>query len=409
MTSSSSSGRLIKKKDKKSFENVECEAYPWLQFSDKNVVFPDNSRKSVLLTSNHDPVQMGNSVREAHEFNKQLGAKSEPLYPIDLTHDYYANQEELIIRRRKRLLDEDDSDVYDIGDLTLLEQVSENHSSWKKGKGKIPVPSEQKQEEVIQKSGRLSEETKEPEKKSPPPEKPRPAEKVVFVNEPPAPVLQEQNSLLSDEEIEEIKNKAWDESYTAGYLEGHTEGKSAGLQEGHDEGVQSGFASAFQQGHSEGEERGLAVMETQAQLQGELLRKILSEISNAKHELFDAGKEIFVEIIKICSEKILRHEIAIRDESLFAIFNSIVKDYPGNDRIDIEVNPADGARIQKAFSKQENIFLKINSQLSEGEFKVHAGNEVSSFDLTKAVDKCVSDLLKDVFSQPQQSSKKEAS
>ena len=425
-------GRLLKNNSDLLIKGAEIQSYPWMQFSEENIAFPDNARKSLIRAEVHDSEELKAKITIPEEFRRQLAPKTTPLFPVDLTDDYIMSQEELALQRRRRLLDEEELVTLELQNLA---QMGADITGWKEHKEQKEKKVHPETEEQIQNGSKAAvknnakssqkEVVKETIKKTTEQiqtdvkqNSDKPIELINDLNEKskvnvePVETLKQTTARVSEQELEEIKNKAWEESYTAGYGEGYSAGQKLGTQEAQAQGHADGHSDGFAEGVREGEEKGLSVLESRSRKYFSTLNDALAEMESLRSHILAAGQDIFIEIAKLCSEKILRSQLRASDEALKALFNAAVESQNEKEFITLEMNPEDASRLRTEMEKDVNhtgkrrIKIKENSDRAVGDFRIEADDAVLTHDISKAVDTLIESLRDDLFSAQEQGVKK---
>ncbi|WP_186648798.1 FliH/SctL family protein [Fluviispira vulneris] len=378
----SKSGKLIKKENKKLMDTLEVEKYPWLHFNDQTVIFPDNPRKSVILQKMHDPQEMNVKITAARDFKKPLGSRAKMLLPTDMTLDFEKGRKEMEIRRRRTMMDEEEAMALELSEMEHEMEVNVNKKR-NENSGADP-------------------QVKTPDK-SMPVEKSNKEQELSFVpTEQQTEVKSEENIEMKTEDstlkLKEQSEKIFNEAKNAGFNEGKEEGFTTGKKEGFEAGSRDGYLS--------GEERGMAAAESKYNRAFENISEVANRLSELRDSLIKQGKDIFVELTKLCCEKILKEQIKSSDASLAHLFDEILKTYTSKNSITIEMNSNDATRLRRhieAKKEVSKIEIKENESLESGSFHVESDTGVSFVDLKKSVDNIVENLKDDLFQDETQS------
>ena len=110
-------GKLVKKNDKKGMSLLDMESYPWLHFNEQGIIFPDNVKKSIILEKMHDPLEFKEKILNPKDFDIPFAKKSSPLFPKDMTEDFKKGQKEMIRRRRRTLMDEEEAMALELAEM----------------------------------------------------------------------------------------------------------------------------------------------------------------------------------------------------------------------------------------------------------------------------------------------------
>lgn len=389
-------GKLIKKTDEKMMDMLDMESYPWLHFNEQSLIFPDNVKRTVILEKMHDPQEISQKVIAAKEFEKPFGMKSKPLLPRDMTEDYKRGQREALKRRRRTMMDEEEAMALELAELEHIEEVKlgkinlkDNNKSDKKFEKFDPNQKETAASEnsgtpeTMQTGGNINTSAKETEIEQ--------KKENLEQNLPAKPQV-------DPKVLEEEMQKSKEEGYQIGYKEGHVVGENQGKEEGYKVGIEEGNKVGFQNG----EERGLIAAESKYDKAFANISEAAVKMNALKTTLLEEGKDIFIEVLKLCSEKILREQIKSNDTTLFKIFDEVIKMFNANSSLSIQMNPIDAQRLKKHIDSQNDshkIKIKENSQLDIGNFQVENETGASLVDIKKNVDAIIENLKTDLFKE----------
>lgn len=388
-------GKLVKKSDEKTMNMLDMDSYPWLHFNEQSIIFPDNVKRTVILEKMHDPLEISQKVIVAKEFEKQLAAKSKPLFPKDMTEDYKKGQREAIKRRRRTLLDEEEAMALELAELEHLEDVKiakstskdKKNQSFEKFEAKGPEAGNQN---VTEKSSAQQEKSM--------------SDHIKVVTQEKTPELGQQqvaqglNSQINESKVTEEVEKAKDEGYQLGYKEGYAGGEKQGKEEGYQVGIEEGKKVGYQNG----EERGLIAAESKFDRAFANISEAAIKMEALKNSLLAEGKDIFVEILKLCSEKILREQLKSDDSTLYKLFDDVLKMFEANSALNIQMNSTDAQRLKKhlaTHNQTERIKIKENNNLDSGDFQVENESGASLVDIKKNVDIIIDKLKSELFKE----------
>ncbi|BBH52753.1 FliH/SctL family protein [Fluviispira sanaruensis] len=380
----SKAGKLVKKENKKLMDSLEVEKYPWLHFNDQTVIFPDNPRKSVILQKMHDPQEMNVKIMTARDFKKPLGSRAKMLLPTDMTLDFEKGRKEMEIRRRRTMMDEEEAMALELSEMEheLEVNVSKKKRENTGATSQAKAPEKSVKEEQDSKDQDLS-----------------------FVpTEQPVEAKSEDNKEMTNEEeatkLKEQREKIFNDAKNAGFSEGKEEGFATGKIEG--------FETGSREGYQSGEERGMAAAESKYDRAFENISEVANRLSELRDSLIKQGKDIFIELTKLCCEKILKEQIKSSDQSLAHLFDEILKSYTSKNSITIEMNSNDADRLRRHIEAKKDaskIEIRENESLESGSFHVESATGVSFVDLKKSVENIVENIKEDLFQEETQSDK----
>lgn len=380
-------GKLVKKSNEKVMDLLDMENYPWLHFSEQSIIFPDNVRRTVILEKMHDPLEFKEKVTNPKDFDAIFAPKSRPLIPTDMTEDFKRGQREMAKRRRRNLMDEEELMALDLAEM-------EQHELEKEIKNKKKNPNKKTVGNKFFKFVPSSSiENKESEKVVTEPSE--------FSNK--QEPVQHVQPILDEKEIEE----KWNQAKEDGFAKGHKEGFDKGEHEGREEGFKKGFEDGSSNGYRSGEERGMVAAESKYERAFGNISEAATRMDKLKVSLLQDGKEVFLELVKLCCERILREQIKGSDASLSKLFDEVIKSYNASTSLTIQMNPNDAERIRKyldSLKESGRIQIKENSSLEVGSFQVENDTGVSLVDIKKNVDHIIQSIKSELFKDPEDNS-----
>ncbi|MBL4911087.1 MAG: flagellar assembly protein FliH [Alteromonadaceae bacterium] len=162
--------------------------------------------------------------------------------------------------------------------------------------------------------------------------------------EPPEETIEEPKPLTA-EEIEKIRQAAFDEGFSQGKDEGFTQGHEEGIKTGHQEGIKTGHEEGLAQGLAAAEQQ-ITELTTQWQtLIDKLHTPLLNVDKNVEQQLF-----ILVEQL---TAVIVRHEAKTNADIIMSAISEAIKALPAHDaQTQIYLHPDDIKRVEKAFGEE---------------------------------------------------------
>ncbi len=391
-------GKLIKKDDKKIINQLEVHSYPWLSFQEKNLVFPDNPRNNVILKKYHDPKELCDKVKNADQFSKNLEKKSVPLYPVDLTKDYEEEIEERIKRQRRRVMGEEEAMALELSEIDAVNptkfykyksknKVSENANATVAQATPMPNNNNEKSYSMVTASmTEIHEEEVSLQTKIKAQEEFKPTvEDTVFATNEVQKTVEEVAPFDSSTHLNEPEKPN-----TMPVHEINTE-----------EIIKSAQEKGYLEGFKNGEEVAIKTQETKYENVFKNITQVVHEIEKLKDSLYGELKDAFIEIVKICSEKILREQIKFSDNALFSLFDEVIKTISEKSSIKIELNTDDLSRMKNHIQKlgiENRVTLKENHEKLSGDFTIESDRGISIVDLSKTVENLVTKLKTEIFS-----------
>jgi flagellar assembly protein FliH len=162
--------------------------------------------------------------------------------------------------------------------------------------------------------------------------------------EPPEENIEEPKPLTADE-IEEIRQAAFDEGFNQGKEEGFSQGYDEGKAAGHEEGLKIGHEEGLAQGLAAGEEQ-INELSRQWQTLIEKLHQPLAVVNkNVEQQLFVLVEQLTVAIV--------RHEAKTNADIIMSAISEAIKALPAQDaQTQIYLHPDDIKRVETAFGEE---------------------------------------------------------
>jgi len=382
-------GKLVKKSDVKVMKMLDMESYPWLHFNEQSIIYPDNVKKTVILEKMHDPLEISEKVQLAKEFEKPFAAKSKPLLPRDMTDDYKNGQQEMLKRRRRAVLDEEEAMALELAEIEHTDEI--------KLEIKDKKNQQKKQQNNLNKFTNFNPNKNNEEKiEKQELKKEKNEENNLNIEQKQKEVILNTKNIEDQKQIELKMNEAKEE----GFSKGHSEGFSKGNIEGKEEGFKKGYEDGNSNGFRHGEERGLIASESKYDRAFSNISEAAVRMEKLKSSLIEEGKDIFLELAKLCCEKILREQIKVNDSSLIKLFDEVVKSFNSSSSLIIHMNPTDAQRIKKhlnSINENKRIQIKENTALEIGSFQIENDTGASLVDMKKNVDLVIQNIQSELF------------
>ncbi|MGN5150984.1 flagellar assembly protein FliH [Aeromonas enteropelogenes] len=203
---------------------------------------------------------------------------------------------------------------------------------------------------------------------------------------------QEPTPSITAEELEAIRQAAWEE----GMAEGREAGFAKGLEEGKLEGLQQGHAAGLEQGREEGLAMGRELVEQEIAHWQELA----SRLANPLNELDQAVEQQLIALVQQLARALIRHEAETSPRLLLEALKEGLTLLPAAEQgVTLMLHPDDLARVEQAFGAEECVKrhwrLQSDPTLSPGDLQL--ATELSSIDLTLAgrIDQLLRNFLRD--------------
>ncbi|ASX12779.1 flagellar assembly protein FliH [Aeromonas dhakensis] len=197
---------------------------------------------------------------------------------------------------------------------------------------------------------------------------------------------------ITAEELEAIRQAAWEE----GMAEGREAGFAKGLEEGKLEGLQQGHAAGLEQGKEEGLALGRELVEQQMNhWQG-----LIDRLANPLKELDSAVEQQLIALVMQLARALIRHEAETSPRILLEALKEGLALLPAAEQgVTLMLHPDDIARVEQAFGAEEcarrHWRLQSDPTLSPGDLQL--ATELSSIDLTLSgrIDQLLRNFLRD--------------
>ncbi len=204
--------------------------------------------------------------------------------------------------------------------------------------------------------------------------------------EPPEP--EEEILPPTAEEIEAIRQAAYQE----GFELGKTEGMAEGLREGNDKGHEEGKLKGYEEGHVEGLEKGKADIEEQRDIWQKLVEQLHDPLQLVESELQTELLYLAVSLAK----GVIKTELETNNNIVFQALSEGLKALPiGEKAYQIHLNPEDLDLIKAHFTEDE--IIKHNWHLVESAELLRGGCDIVTN--SNGVDVTIERRLKDVIEQ----------
>ncbi len=393
-------GKLIKKADEKAMSMLDVERYPWMHFNEQSIIYADNLKRTVIQEKMHDPQEIREKISIPRDFTNLLGPKTRPLLPRDMTEDFKKAQRELLKRRRRKMMDEEEAMALELAELEQHEihNTLRNRSSSKKKPNeslfKKFIPSTELEAETN--TNQAEDNSQNNEVQAAPPPMPQSAKQ--------APIIE--NNKAPEQVKDTVPHTGFQESFEKGQREGFDQGYQKGLEEGkqqgHAEGRTLGYEEGAAEGFRSGEERGMKAAETKYERTFKNITDSVNHIEDLKSVTLQKGKDLFIEITKLCAERILSEQLKSSDTALTKLFDDVIKSYASSKMLNINMNPNDVHRIQKhieTLSEKDKVQIKENINLEEGHFEIETETGAAMFDIKKSIDNIVQKLKPELFEE----------
>ena len=219
---------------------------------------------------------------------------------------------------------------------------------------------------------------------------------------------------VSLEELDKIRNDAYEEGKTQGHEEGYkagleqglvdgkTQGTEQGIQEGSQKGYQDGLAQGreegFVKGHNEGIEAGQKIVLEQVEKFRFLADSLANPLREVDKEVTDEIAYIISRLVKVITHKEISNNPEFLKESIVKAIGILPNAQKG---ASIYLNPDDLAVVEASigpdYIKSQNWILKESNDLEVGDIKVSNEQSEINWRVNDRVDALLEEFLTKVY------------
>lgn len=209
---------------------------------------------------------------------------------------------------------------------------------------------------------------------------------------PPDVPVEEPAPSITAEEVEAIRQAAWEE----GMREGREAGFAKGLEEGKLEGLQQGHQAGLEQGREEG----LALGRDQVEQEVARWQALATRLATPLSELDGAVEQQLIALVQQLARALIRHEAQTSPALLLEALKQGLALLPAAEQgVTLMLHPDDVTRVEQAFGAEEcarrHWRLQSEPTFSPGDLQL--ATELSSIDLTLSgrIDQLLRNFLRD--------------
>jgi flagellar assembly protein FliH len=148
------------------------------------------------------------------------------------------------------------------------------------------------------------------------------------------------------QEIEAIRQAAYDE--------GHQEGKAAGFEEGKAQGLEIGLSEGREAGHAEGLEQGLEEGRQQIATQAEVWQMLADKLHDPLSQANDETRDQLVKLAVTLARAVLKTEVTTNTQVILQALSEGIKALPINQtEYQIHMHPEDIVLVKAHFGEEE--------------------------------------------------------
>lgn len=209
---------------------------------------------------------------------------------------------------------------------------------------------------------------------------------------PPDAPVEEPAPSITAEEVEAIRQAAWEE----GMREGREAGFAKGLEEGKLEGLQQGHQAGLEQGREEGLALGLDQVEQEVARWQALATRLATPLS----ELDAAVEQQLIALVQQLARALIRHEAQTSPTLLLEALKQGLALLPAAEQgVTLMLHPDDVTRVEQAFGAEECVrrHWRLQSEPTFSPGDLQLATELSSIDLTLSgrIDQLLRNFLRD--------------
>ena len=192
---------------------------------------------------------------------------------------------------------------------------------------------------------------------------------------------------LTAEQLENIRQDAYNEGLQQGLVEGRQKGEKLGAQEGRKEGLTAGTEEGrklgFEAGNHEGKKQALEEGEKQTQQTIDDLQSVINNLSEALSSHKNSIENFLPELVTQLAQAVINEELSQGSEHIVALVKLALAALPvEKSDLSIELNSKDLPFLEAAF-EQENIQAKLSvvDEISAGGCRLVTSKSVADFTL----------------------------
>ena len=192
---------------------------------------------------------------------------------------------------------------------------------------------------------------------------------------------------LTAEQLENIRQDAYNEGLQQGLVEGRQKGEKLGAEEGRKEGLTAGTEEGrklgFEAGNDEGKKQALEEGEKQTQQTIDDLQSVITNLSEELSTHKNMLEDFLPELVTQLAQAVINEELSQGSEHIVALVNLALAALPvDKSDLSIELNSKDLPFLEAAF-EQNNIQtqLSVHDEISAGGCKLVTSKSVADFTL----------------------------
>ena len=209
------------------------------------------------------------------------------------------------------------------------------------------------------------------------------------------------------QEIEQIREAAFQE----GYSEGYQQGQGQGQQQGREQGQRQGYEEGYQQGQQEGQQAGQQQAQEQAKAEidshlqavQQMVQALQEPLHRWQHSIETALAQTLVVLCRHC----LLAELSLPQPQIMAIVTQAVQALPlGQSRLRLRISAVDQAHLQalalqRLLDQTQHLTIEVDAQLGGGECCIDSDDSLIDFTLSQRFNQQIQALIQH-YHLPQQ-------
>ncbi len=215
-------------------------------------------------------------------------------------------------------------------------------------------------------------------------------------NEPPAiseEVVEEDIEItpLTAEELEEIRQAAYQE----GQQEGRQDGFQVGREEGFREGREAGYAEGLSAGRATGEQQGADSKRAEIDEALKRLEGVTAELMDPIRHQQDEVEQALLNLVLAVSRSVIRREVSLGSQQIRQVVQEALEALPrGSDQIRLRVNPQDAPLVREMASQQQEPWvIQESAEVLPGGCKVESRYSLIDYTIEKRFQLAVRQML----------------
>ncbi|MDP5212440.1 flagellar assembly protein FliH [Pseudoalteromonas tunicata] len=179
----------------------------------------------------------------------------------------------------------------------------------------------------------------------------------------PEPEIEQEVAPLTLQEIEQIRQDAFDEGMT----QGHAEGYAIGLNEGKSDGLKLGF----DEGSEQGKEQGLELAKPLVDEKLQALQALIDSLHKPLRDYDETVEQQLVHLAVALAEAIVFTEVKTNPQAILATLKQCIDALPHNTpEIELQLNPEDLELVEQSYGAEEiakrGWYLKTEPSIAKG-------------------------------------------